>query len=214
LQADEPQRVAEAARKLNLNYVVVTSVTRDDLPDGGAGVFAETIGAVRKSIPKVKVEVLVPDFKGSKEALMTVIEAIPDVLNHNMETVRRLYPRVRPEADYERSLQLIRRISENAPAIPPKSGLMLGLGETAKEIRETLNDLRLAQCRILTLGQYLRPSKNHLPVTRYIPPEEFEEWRKTALQMGFEEVASAPFVRSSYRADRLYRGAANKGNEV
>ncbi len=201
LQADEPQRVAEAARKLNLNYVVVTSVTRDDLPDGGAGVFAETIHAVRKSIPDVKVEVLVPDFKGSKEALMTVLKAIPDVLNHNMETVRRLYPRVRPEADYQRSLQLIRRVSENEPAIQSKSGLMLGFGETAKEIRETLTDLRFAQCRILTLGQYLCPGKNHLPVSRFIPPEEFEEWRKTALQMGFEEVASAPFVRSSYRAD-------------
>jgi len=213
LEADEPHRVAEAARRLGLRYVVVTSVTRDDLPDGGAGVFAQTIRAIRRAIPGVQVEVLIPDFKGSKEALMRVLEAGPHVLNHNMETVRRLYPGIRPEADYERSLELIRRASEVEPTVPTKSGMMLGLGETEIEIEVALKDLRSVRCRILTLVQYLRRGPSHAPVVRYVPPDAFERWREYALNLGFEEAASAPLVRSSYHADHLYHGVLQQTKE-
>jgi lipoic acid synthetase len=202
---EEPARVANAARKMGLKYVVVTSVTRDDLPDGGAGIFAETIEKIRQEIPDVCVEVLIPDFQGSKEALEAVLNAYPDVLNHNIETVPRLYPEVRPQADYRRSLELIQYAHEYDPGLLTKSGIMLGLGEYQAEICRTLEDMLKAGCRMLTLGQYLQPSKDHLPVKRYIPPEEFEEWRKTALQMGFAEVASGPFVRSSYHARELFQ---------
>jgi len=202
---EEPARVAKAARKMGLKYVVVTSVTRDDLPDGGAGIFAETIEKIRQEIPDVCVEVLIPDFQGSKGALETVLNAYPDVLNHNIETVPRLYPEVRPQADYRRSLDLVQYAHEYDPALLTKSGIMLGLGEYQAEISLTLEDMLKAGCRMLTLGQYLQPSKDHLPVKRYIPPEEFEEWRKTALQMGFAEVASGPFVRSSYHARELFQ---------
>lgn len=202
---EEPARVASVARQMELKYVVVTSVTRDDLPDGGAGIFAETIEKIRQEIPAVCVEVLIPDFQGDKEALETVLNAHPDVLNHNVETVPRLYPEVRPQADYRRSLGLIQHAHEYDPALLTKSGLMLGLGENRTEISRTLEDMLKAGCRMLTLGQYLQPSKDHLPVKRYIPPEEFEEWRKTALQMGFVEVASGPFVRSSYHARELFQ---------
>jgi lipoyl synthase len=201
----EPARVASAARKMGLKYVVVTSVTRDDLPDGGAGSFAETIEKIRQEIPDGCVEVLIPDFQGSKKALETVLNAHPDVLNHNIETVPRLYPEVRPQADYRQSLDLIRHVHDYNPALLTKSGLMLGLGEHPAEISLTLEDMRKAGCRLLTLGQYLQPSKDHLPVIRYVPPEEFEQWRKTALQMGFAEVASGPFVRSSYHAKELFQ---------
>jgi lipoic acid synthetase len=202
---DEPLRVAQVAQQMGLKYIVVTSVTRDDLPDGGAGSFAGTIAAIRKKIPDARVEVLIPDFMGSASALQTVIKAQPDVLNHNIETVPRLYSMVRPEADYQRSLDLIRRVKDYDAAIPVKSGLMLGFGEDPEEIKETLEDLLRANCRILTLGQYLQPSKNHLAVKRYIPPEEFEKWRETAIDMGFSEVASGPFVRSSYHAKELFQ---------
>ena len=202
---EEPARVARVARQMGLKYVVVTSVTRDDLPDGGAGIFAETIEKIRQEIPDVCVEVLIPDFQGSKGALETVLNAYPDVLNHNIETVPRLYPEVRPQADYRRSLDLVQYAHEYDPALLTKSGIMLGLGEYQAEISLTLEDMLKAGCRMLTLGQYLQPSKDHLPVKRYIPPEEFEEWRKTALQMGFAEVASAPFVRSSYHARELFQ---------
>jgi len=202
---EEPARVASVARQMELKYVVITSVTRDDLPDGGAGIFAETIEKIRQEIPAVCVEVLIPDFQGSKEALETVLNAHPDVLNHNVETVPRLYPEVRPQADYRRSLGLIQHAHEYDPALLTKSGLMLGLGENRTEISRTLEDMLKAGCRMLTLGQYLQPSKDHLPVKRYIPPEEFEEWRKTALQLGFVEVASGPFVRSSYHARELFQ---------
>jgi lipoic acid synthetase len=204
---DEPARVAEVARQMGLKYVVVTSVTRDDLPDGGAGIFAETIEAIRRRIPEAGIEVLIPDFKGSAKALETVLCARPDVLNHNIETVPRLYPRVRPEADYARSLKLIRRTHEYDPAIPTKSGLMLGLGEHRDEIVKTLEDMLESGCRILTLGQYLQPSKNHLPVSRFVPPEEFEAWRRAALKMGFAQAACGPFVRSSYHAKDLLKAA-------
>jgi lipoic acid synthetase len=202
---EEPRRIARVSREMGLKYVVITSVTRDDLADGGAAIFSETITEIRRQIPDSCVEVLIPDFQGSREALYTVLKAGPDVLNHNMETVPRLYPRVRPQADYRRSLELIRRTRIFAPDMPTKSGLMLGLGETAGEVKKTLEDMRQAGCRILTLGQYLQPSKDHLAVERFIPPEEFETWRQEALEMGFEEVASGPFVRSSYYAAELFK---------
>ncbi len=201
----EPARVGEAARKMGLSYVVVTSVTRDDLPDGGAGLFAETIKEIRKKIANALVEVLIPDFQGNTGALQTVLDAGPNVLNHNLETVPRLYPTARPEAVYYRSLDLLRNAYAYAPDIPSKSGLMLGLGESPEEVERTLRDLQDVGCNILTLGQYLQPSKRHLPVERFIPPEEFDRWRETVLELGFSQVASGPFVRSSYHAKELYQ---------
>ena len=202
---EEPARVAEAAQGMGLRYVVVTSVTRDDLPDGGASLFAGTIKEIRKRMPDAFVEVLIPDFQGNTAALKTVVEAHPDVLNHNLETVPRLYPLVRPEAAYRRSLELLKRTKQHDPAIPTKSGLMLGLGETPEEVKETLLDILAAGCSILTLGQYLQPTREHLEVQRFIHPEEFDNWEETALKMGFSEVASGPFVRSSYHAKELYQ---------
>jgi lipoic acid synthetase len=200
----EPVRVAEVARQMGLKYVVVTSVTRDDLDDGGAGIFARTIREIRSKIPDACVEVLIPDFQGDTDALQTVLDARPDILNHNIETVPRWYGLVRPQADYQRSLDLLGHVYRYDSSIPTKSGLMLGFGETRSEIKQTLDDLLKAKCRILTLGQYLQPTKKHLDVKRYIPPEEFDEWRETALAMGFKEVASGPFVRSSYHAKDLF----------
>jgi len=205
LDPQEPARLAEAVERMGLKYVVVTSVTRDDLPDGGAGHFAATIHEIRRRVPGAEIEVLIPDFQGDPAALETVLRARPDVLNHNIETVPRLYPRVRPQADYRRSLELLRRAGEIAPGTPTKSGLMLGLGERADEIRQALQDLRAVGGRILTLGQYLQPSPAHLPVDAYVPPDDFENWRKAALDMGFSEVASAPFVRSSYHAKESFQ---------
>ncbi len=202
---EEAARVAGVSKEMGLKYVVITSVTRDDLADGGAGIFAATIKEIRQQIPDASVEVLIPDFQGSKKALYTVLHADPDVLNHNIETVVRLYPRVRPQANYRRSLELIQRAHEFDPDLPTKSGLMLGLGESHPEIEKTIEDMLEAGCRILTLGQYLQPSKNHLAVERFIPPQEFEAWRKKALKMGFTEVASGPFVRSSYHAQELFQ---------
>ncbi len=201
----EPKRVAHAARKLGLHYVVVTSVTRDDLPDGGAHHFAQTIQEIRRQIPKAKVEVLIPDFGGNDNALQTVLDAKPDILNHNIETVPRLYHTVRPGADYQRSLTLLAKAKAYAPSIPVKTGIMLGLGETKEEVRQTLEDLRKSGCAILTIGQYLQPSRHHAPVARYLPPEEFDEWKAIGHQMGFIDVFSGPFVRSSYHAETLYR---------
>ena len=203
----EPVRIAETAARMALKYVVVTSVTRDDIPDGGAGHFAATIREIRKRQPQTKIEVLIPDFQGSAAALEAVLKARPDVLNHNVETVPRLYATVRPGADYDRSLALLRRAGDWLPRIATKSGLMLGLGETAKEIRATIEDLYRAGCRFLTLGQYLQPSREHLPVNRFLPPEEFDRWKQVALEIGFVEVASGPFVRSSYHAKELFHGA-------
>ena len=201
----EPVRVAQAVEDLGLRYVVITSVTRDDLPDGGAGFFAKTIKEIRARMPHTLMEVLIPDFQGNKHALRTVIEAHPHVLNHNLETVPRLYPRVRPEADYERSLLLLKRATHYQPSILTKSGLMLGLGEFPDEVEKNLQDLLDSGCSILTLGQYLQPTREHLKVERFIPPEEFDGWKKAALEMGFSEVASGPLVRSSYRARDLYQ---------
>lgn len=203
----EPTHVAEAVKEMGLAYIVVTSVTRDDLPDGGAGIFAETILGIRKQVPHATVEVLIPDFQGERDALTVVMHARPVVLNHNMETIPRLYQRVRPGADYGRSLDILKWAGEESPSIPTKSGLMLGLGESDKEVEETFEDLLEAGCKILTLGQYLQPSKEHLPVERYVHPEEFNDWRKKAIHMGFRAVASGPFVRSSYQAEELCREA-------
>jgi lipoic acid synthetase len=204
---EEPFKVARMARDMGLAYVVVTSVTRDDLPDGGAGLFAATIRALRDEIPGVRVEVLIPDLQGQREAIETVVTAGPDVLNHNLETIPALYPTVRTEADYQRSLALLQTVRDLAPHMMTKSGLMLGVGETREGVRQTLADLRAVDCRMVTLGQYLQPSPDHLPVERYVPPEEFDQWRDEALQMGFQEVASGPLVRSSYQARELYNTA-------
>jgi lipoic acid synthetase len=205
LDDDEPRRVAAAAQQMDLRYVVLTSVTRDDLPDGGSRHYARTIQALRDAIDNVSVEVLIPDFQGDQDALLTVLNAGPNVLNHNVETVARLYPDVRPQAEYRRSLDLLARACAYAPHIPTKSGLMLGLGETIDEIEQTLLDLRASQCRILTLGQYLQPSAAHYPVKQYVTPETFDHLRQTALDMGFEQVASGPFVRSSYHAQEVFQ---------
>ena len=202
---DEPKRVAEAAREMGLRYVVLTSVTRDDLADGGAEHYAQTIQALRCAIDNVSIEVLIPDFQGNHDALLMVLSAGPSVLNHNLETVPRLYPKVRPQADYNRSLALLAQASAYAPHIPTKSGLMLGLGETTDEIEQTLLDLRASNCRILTLGQYLQPSPAHHPVKQFVTPDTFDRLRATALDMGFDQVASGPFVRSSYHAKEVFK---------
>jgi lipoic acid synthetase len=202
LELDEPERVAEAAARLGLSYVVLTSVTRDDLPDGGAEHWYRTINAVR-SRTGAQVEVLTPDFLGDWKAISRVIEAKPDVFNHNTETVPRLYHRVRRNADYQRTLNLLRQVREEAPTMPTKSGLMLGLGETLDELMDVLADLRRVDCDMLTLGQYLQPTPQHLPVERYLPPEEFEEIGAMAKKLGFRMVASGPFVRSSYHAGEM-----------
>lgn len=202
LELDEPERVAEAAARLGLSYVVLTSVTRDDLPDGGAEHWYRTINAVR-SRTGAQVEVLTPDFLGDQKAISRVIEAKPDVFNHNTETVPRLYHRVRRNADYQRTLNLLRQVRAEAPTMPTKSGLMLGLGETLDELMDVLADLRRVDCDMLTLGQYLQPTPQHLPVERYLPPEEFEEIGAMAKKLGFRMVASGPFVRSSYHAGEM-----------
>lgn len=204
LDPDEPERVARAASRMGLNYIVITSVTRDDLPDGGAAHFAATIAKIHKRLPQAKIEVLIPDFKGRIESLEAVLDAGVEVLNHNIETVPRLYPAVRPQADYRQSLTLLERARRLDPGTAVKSGLMLGLGETADEVLGALADLVRSGCGFLTLGQYLQPSPDHLPVERYVPPEEFNEWRRKALELGFTGVASGPFVRSSYHAKDLY----------
>lgn len=200
----EPERVAQAVQKMGIHYVVITSVTRDDLPDGGASSFAETIRAIRALNPKINIEVLIPDFKGDLRSLKVVLKECPEVLNHNIETISRLYPRVRPLADYKRSLNLLKRSKEDCPHIPTKSGFMLGLGETQEEVLELLRDLREAGCDFLTIGQYLQPRQDRLPVVRFIPPEEFEEYKRKGEGMGFRAVASGPFVRSSFHASEMF----------
>jgi lipoic acid synthetase len=200
----EPERVAKTVQAMGLRFAVITSVTRDDLPDGGAEHFARTVRAIRDLCPNTGVEILVPDFNGDPRALEVVAAARPDVLNHNLETVPRIYPQVRPGAYYRRSLELLGAFKRLAPDILTKSGLMLGLGETRDEVREVMKDLRGIMCDGLTLGQYLSPSKEHMPVDRYVPPEEFHSLRHEALEMGFTAVASGPFVRSSYRAGEMF----------
>lgn len=200
----EPKRIVEAAKEMGLKYIVITSVTRDDLEDGGAYHFANTINAIRESLPTVKVEVLTPDFIGNINALRVVISANPDVFNHNLETVKRLYPAVRPQADYQRSLSILAVAARMSGTIKIKSGLMLGLGETFDEIIETLHDLRDCGCNFITIGQYLCPSKNNYPVQRYVRPEEFKRLKEIALSIGFDYVASGPLVRSSMNAWEAY----------
>ncbi|MBE3583578.1 MAG: lipoyl synthase [Limnochordaceae bacterium] len=197
----EPLRVAEAVAALNLRHAVITSVTRDDLPDGGAAQFAATIRAIRERLPGTTVEVLIPDFKGDIQALRTVLAAKPEVLAHNVETVPRLQRRVRPQARFERSVGVLKQAKEIAPASWTKSGMMLGLGETPEEVKETLRRVREeAQVDFFTIGQYLQPSREHLPVERFVPPEEFEEYRQYGLSLGYRYVAAGPFVRSSFDA--------------
>ncbi len=202
---DEPENVALAAEDMGLKYIVITSVTRDDLADGGAGHFAKTISAVRKRLPAAKIEVLTPDFQGDSAALRIVLEARPDVFNHNVETVPRLYPQVRPQADFRRSLAVLREAKSIFPDILTKSGFMLGLGEDREEVLELLKELRQAGCDVVTIGQYLRPTKNNLPVVEYLHPEVFDLLRVKALDMGFTYVASGPLVRSSMNAEEMYK---------
>ena len=207
VDADEPARVAEAARRLKLKYVVVTSVTRDDLTDGGAAHFASTVRAIRQ-IADAKVEVLTPDFLGDTAAVDTVLAAEPAVYNHNVETVPRLYETVRPRADYARSLDLIRHVAGSGASVP-KSGLMVGLGETPEELYAVFDDLAGAGCRMLTIGQYLRPTGAHLPVTKFIEPETFDLYREEGLRRGLRWIASGPFVRSSYCAAAAFESATS-----
>ena len=199
LDLEEPFRVAEAIRSMKIKHAVITSVNRDELPDGGAAVFAETIRQARQVNPSIKIEVLIPDFRGVEWALDIVVEARPDILNHNTETVPRLYQTVRPQAKYTRSLELLERAKRKG--MVTKSGLMLGLGEKTEEVLAVLNDLRKVECDILTLGQYLQPTKEHLPVDRYVHPEEFRMFKEKGVEMGFKHVESGPLVRSSYHAE-------------
>ncbi len=210
---DEPQRVAEAVAALGLKHAVITSVTRDDLPDGGAGHFAAVIKAVRRFNPGTTVEVLIPDFQGDAGALRKVITAAPEVINHNVETVPRLYPEVRPQADYDRSLQLLQRVKAANPEILTKSGLMVGLGEREEELVRVLKDLRQAGCDLLTIGQYLAPSPRHHAVVEYVPPETFARYRRIGEELGFLHVAAGPFVRSSYQAAAALSTAEPNGGE-
>ncbi len=211
LRADEPHAVAEAAARLGLRHVVITSVTRDDLSDGGAGHFAATIAAVRKKMPDARIEVLTPDFRGDCGAIDCVIAARPDVFNHNVETVPRLYCQVRPQANYRRSLAVLARAGLKARelglSIRTKSGLMVGLGETEDEVLEVMRDLRAAGCEILTIGQYLAPSRRHFPVAKYVEPQQFKSYEKAGEKMGFSAVSAGPFVRSSYQAEQVFENS-------
>jgi lipoic acid synthetase len=203
LDATEPERLAEAVRRMNLNHVVITSVNRDDLADGGASQFVGCIEAVRRLSPKTTIEVLIPDLCGNWEALNTILQAQPEVLNHNSETVPRLYRRVRPQGDYQRSLELLKRSRQLSPGVYTKSGIMVGLGETDTEVRQVMQDLRAVNCDILTIGQYLQPSPKHLPVVDFISPEQFEAWKTYGESLGFLQVVATPLTRSSYHAEQV-----------
>jgi len=208
LDPAEPAHVADMAARLNLRYVVITSVNRDDLPDGGSTHFAATVRAVRDALPQAQIEVLTPDFNGDLDAVARVLDSGPHVFNHNMETIARLYPRVRPQANYRQSLEVLRFARRHSPGVLTKSGLMAGLGESHDEVRALLHDLRThAECDVATIGQYLQPSRTSLPVMRYIPPAEFDAWRDHGLSLGFRAVFSGPFVRSSYMADLVHEQA-------
>ena len=202
-EADEPERLAEAAVRLKLRHVVITSVTRDDLPDEGAGQFARCVLATRARLPQATIEVLVPDFHARRQLIQIVCDARPQVYNHNLETVARLQKRVRPAARYQRSLDVLRIVKESDPTVRTKSGIMAGLGETKAELVQALKDLRAVGCDLLTIGQYLRPSEKQLPVEKFYPPREFDELAETARELGFQGIASGPFVRSSYFAETL-----------
>jgi lipoic acid synthetase len=213
LEADEPDRVAEAAHRLGLRHVVITSVTRDDLPDGGADHFARCVLAVRQRTGAA-VEVLTPDFLGDRTAVDRVLEAAPEVYNHNMETVPRLYKKVRGRASYRRSLDLLAHVKRRSPRVVTKSGLMLGLGEATEELLDVLADLRAVACDTLTLGQYLAPTLKHVPVARYVPPAEFDALAGLARTLGFHQVVAGPFVRSSYHADEMVPADAHAGGSA
>lgn len=200
LDWDEPRRVAEAVKLLGLRHAVITSVNRDERKDGGAPIFAETIREIRRQVPGCTVEVLIPDFKGSEDALTIVLDAQPDVLNHNLETVPRLYPIVRPQAKYHQSLEVLERSKKRG--FLTKTGLMVGIGERPEEVLEVMKDIRAVNCDILTIGQYLQPTKDHLPIDRYVHPDEFRMYKDVGMQMGFKHVESGPLVRSSYHAER------------
>ncbi|GDZ96198.1 lipoic acid synthetase [Planktothrix agardhii CCAP 1459/11A] len=203
LDPTEPERLAEAVRRLNLNHVVITSVNRDDLPDGGASQFVRCIEGVRLLSPQTTIEVLIPDLCGNWDALEIILQAKPEVLNHNTETIQRLYRRVRPQGDYQRSLELLKRSRQLTPEVYTKSGIMVGLGETDAEVRETMQDLRAVDCDILTLGQYLQPSPKHLPLVAFISPEQFNAWREFGESIGFLQVVASPLTRSSYHAEQV-----------
>ena len=211
-QADwgEPFRLANTVKQMGLKYVVITSVDRDDLPDTGSGIFAMCIQQIHKSVPGCKVEVLIPDFGGDRDFLNKVLIAAPEVLNHNIETTRRVFRKVRPRGNYDVSMELLGRVKEMTDGkMPTKSGMMVGLGETREEIVETMGDLRRVNCDLLTIGQYLRPSKKHHPIIRFYHPDEFKELERIGLEMGFKHVAAGPLVRSSYHADEQHKAAAN-----
>ncbi|MBD1998466.1 lipoyl synthase [Leptolyngbya sp. FACHB-541] len=203
LDPTEPSRLAEAVRRMNLNHVVITSVNRDDLPDGGASQFVQCIETIRVISAKTTIEVLIPDLCGNWEALEVILQARPDVLNHNMETIPRLYRRVRPQGDYERTLELLRRSHQIAPWLYTKSGIMVGLGETDAEVRQVMRDLRSVDCDILTIGQYLQPTSKHLAVQQFVTPEQFAEWQQFGESIGFLQVVSSPLTRSSYHAEQV-----------
>ena len=211
-QADwgEPFRLANTVKQMGLKYVVLTSVDRDDLPDTGSGIFAMCIQQIHKNVPGCKVEVLIPDFGGDRDFLNKVLVATPEVLNHNIETTRRVFRKVRPRGNYDVSMELLGRVKEMTDGkMPTKSGMMVGLGETRDEIVETMGDLRRVNCDLLTIGQYLRPSKKHHPIIRFYHPDEFKELERIGLEMGFKHVAAGPLVRSSYHADEQHKAAAN-----
>ncbi len=203
LDSTEPARVAKASQRLGLKHVVITSVTRDDLEDGGSNHFAATIKAVRQQLPKCSIEVLIPDFQGNKDALQTVLDQKPDILNHNVETVPDMYPQIRPQADYRQSLELLERSKRLAPNIPTKSGLMLGLGETDSQVLQVIDDLARIRCDIVTIGQYMRPSRNHPEVKRYVKPKAFDELAAVGTTKGIKNMFCAPLVRSSYNASEF-----------
>ena len=211
LDLQEPIRLAETVERLGLRYVVITSVNRDDLPDGGAFIFAQCVRQIRSRRPECKVELLIPDFEGNWNALASTMNAEPDTLNHNIETVRRVFRRVRPKGDYDQSLELLRRVKEMSPGSVTKSGVMVGLGETWDELVDTMRDLRSVNCDLLTIGQYLRPSQKHAPVTKWYTPAEFDELRLEGEALGFRHVASGPLVRSSYHADEQHETATRGG---
>lgn len=206
----EPFRIATTVQQMGLVYTVITSVDRDDLPDYGSGIFEQTISQVKRVTPNCKIEVLIPDFEGDYESLKRVVNAGPHVLNHNIETTRRVFRKVRPRGNYDLSIELLKRVKEINPYMPSKSGMMVGLGETKSELLETMADLRAVDCDLLTIGQYLRPSRRHHPIIRFYRPEEFEELEQAGLEMGFKHVASGPLVRSSYHANDQHNAAIDK----
>ena len=208
LDLEEPIRLARTVVNLSLKYVVITSVNRDDLPDGGAFVFAQCIKQIRKNLPSCKIEVLTPDFEGNLDSLQVVMDAGPDTFNHNIETVRRVFPRVRAKGDFDLSLKILSQAREFNRTAVTKSGMMVGLGETMDEIVQTMEDLRKVDCELLTIGQYLRPSQKHAPISKWYTPKEFEELRKQGESLGFKNVASGPLVRSSYHADEQHEAAS------